>query len=105
QNIPERVVNVWKDGKRNQMYHFVITIVYRTGTKVWDPQTTWTESCGFDKKSALSSAGSICTEPGGTRTITVDGKEYSQTNSCWAYSDSYVTGTSSRGNCGSLMDN
>ncbi|HHP4000933.1 TPA: conjugal transfer protein TraN [Enterobacter hormaechei] len=105
QNIPERVVNVWKDGKRNQMYHFVITIVYRTGTKVWVPQTTWTESCGFDKKSALTSAGSICTEPGGTRTITVDGKEYSQTNSCWAYSDSYVTGTSSRGNCGSLMDN
>lgn len=105
QNIPERVVNVWKDGKRNQMYHFVITIVYRTGTKVWVPQTTWTESCGFDKKSALSSAGSICTEPGGTRTVTVDGKEYSQTNSCWAYSDSYVTGTNSRGNCGSLMDN
>ena len=81
QNIPERVVNVWKDGKRNQMYHFVITIVYRTGTKVWVPQMTWTESCGFDKKSALSSAGSICTEPGGTRTITVEGKEYSQTNS------------------------
>ncbi len=91
-NVPERVASIWETGKTNHMYHFVITIVYRTGTKVWVPQTTWTESCGFDKKSALSSAGSICTEPGGTRTITVDGKEYSQTNSCWAYSDSYVTG-------------
>ncbi|QGG11638.1 type-F conjugative transfer system mating-pair stabilization protein TraN [Enterobacter cancerogenus] len=102
---PDIIPSIWKTGKVNHMYRFVITIVYRTGTKVWVPQTTWTESCGFDKKSALSSAGSTCTEPGGTRTVTVDGKEYSQTNSCWAYSDSYVTGTSSRGNCGSLMDN
>lgn len=102
---PDIVPDIWKMGKTNHMYHFVITIVYRTGSKVWVPQTTWTESCGFDKKTALSSAGSTCTEPGGTRTVTVDGKEYSQTNSCWAYSDAYVTGTSSRGNCGSLMDN
>ncbi|EFU8472448.1 type-F conjugative transfer system mating-pair stabilization protein TraN [Salmonella enterica] len=102
---PDIIPSIWKTGKVNHMYRFVITIVYRTGTKVWVPQTTWTESCGFDKKTALSSAGSTCTEPGGTRTVTVDGKEYSQTNSCWAYSDSYVTGTSSRGNCGSLMDN
>ncbi|PNF13514.1 conjugal transfer protein TraN [Enterobacter cancerogenus] len=102
---PDIIPSIWKTGKVNHMYRFVITIVYRTGTKVWVPQTTWTESCGFDKKTALSSAGSTCTEAGGTRTVTVDGKEYSQTNSCWAYSDSYVTGTSSRGNCGSLMDN
>ncbi|ELC6355127.1 type-F conjugative transfer system mating-pair stabilization protein TraN [Enterobacter hormaechei] len=102
---PDIIPSIWKTGKVNHMYRFVITIVYRTGTKVWVPQTTWTESCGFDKKTALSSAGSTCTEPGGTRTVTVDGKEYSQTNSCWAYSDSYVTSTSSRGNCGSLMDN
>jgi conjugal transfer mating pair stabilization protein TraN len=102
---PDIIPSIWKTGKVNHMYRFVITIVYRTGTKVWVPETTWTESCGFDKKTALSSAGSTCTEPGGTRTVTVDGKEYSQTNSCWAYSDSYVTGTSSRGNCGSLMDN
>ncbi|MGX5079559.1 type-F conjugative transfer system mating-pair stabilization protein TraN [Enterobacter mori] len=102
---PDIIPSIWKTGKVNHMYRFVITIVYRTGTKLWVPQTTWTESCGFDKKTALSSAGSTCTEPGGTRTVTVDGKEYSQTNSCWAYSDSYVTGTSSRGNCGSLMDN
>jgi conjugal transfer mating pair stabilization protein TraN len=55
-NVPERVASIWETGKTNHMYHFVITIVYRTGTKVWVPQTTWTESCGFDKKSALSSA-------------------------------------------------
>ena len=102
---PDIIPSIWKTGKVNHMYRFVITIVYRTGTKVWVPQTTWTESCGFDKKTALSSAGSTCTEPGGTRTVTIDGKEYSQTNSCWAWSDEYVTGTSSRGNCGSLMDN
>ncbi|MGC8401953.1 hypothetical protein ACP3P6_22290 [Enterobacter mori] len=50
QNVPERVASIWKSGKANHMYHFVITIVYRTGTKVWVPQTTWAESCGFDKK-------------------------------------------------------
>lgn len=33
----------------------------------------------------------------------MDGKQYSQTNSCWAYTDSYVTATDSKGNCASLM--
>ncbi|HED3078468.1 type-F conjugative transfer system mating-pair stabilization protein TraN [Citrobacter amalonaticus] len=99
------VPSVWRLGKDSQMFHFVISIVLRTGSRIWVPQTTWTESCGFDKKKALSSAGSTCIDPGGTRTVIVDGKQYSQTNSCWAYSDSYVTATSSEGNCGSLMKN
>ncbi|EDV0839726.1 type-F conjugative transfer system mating-pair stabilization protein TraN [Salmonella enterica subsp. enterica serovar Havana] len=104
-NHPEGVPTIWSNGKDSHMYHFVISIVFRTGSRVWVPQTTWTESCGFDKTTALSSAGSTCTDPGGTRTVTVDGKQYSQTNSCWGYSDAYVTATSSEGNCGSLMNN
>ncbi|MDD7997499.1 type-F conjugative transfer system mating-pair stabilization protein TraN [Kosakonia radicincitans] len=102
-NNKDVVPGAWAQGKPYQIYHFVITIVFRTGTRVWVPQTTWSESCGFDKTKALSSAGSVCTDPGGTRTVTVDGKQYSQTNSCWAYTDSYVTATDSKGNCASLM--
>ncbi|SFU20716.1 conjugal transfer mating pair stabilization protein TraN [Kosakonia arachidis] len=102
-NNPQIIPQIWEMGKDSQMFHFVITIVFRTGTRVWVPQTTWSESCGFDKTKALSSAGSVCTDPGGTRTVTVDGKQYSQTNSCWAYTDSYVTVTDSKGNCASLM--
>ncbi|NUL39694.1 type-F conjugative transfer system mating-pair stabilization protein TraN [Kosakonia sacchari] len=102
-NNKEVVPAAWRQGKLYHIYHFVITIVFRTGDRVWVPQTTWSESCGFDKTKALSSAGSVCTDPGGTRTVTVDGKQYSQTNSCWAYTDSYVTATDSKGNCASLM--
>ncbi|QEM94317.1 type-F conjugative transfer system mating-pair stabilization protein TraN (plasmid) [Kosakonia radicincitans] len=102
-NNKDVIPAAWTQGRPYQIYHFVITIVFRTGTRVWVPQTTWSESCGFDKTKALSRAGSVCTDPGGTRTITVDGKQYSQTSSCWAYTDSYVTATDSKGNCASLM--
>jgi conjugal transfer mating pair stabilization protein TraN len=104
-NDPSSVPSVWKSGQKNGMYHFVITIVYRTGDRVWVPQTVWTESCGFNKATAVSKGASVCIDPGGTRTVTVDGNAYSQTNDCWGYSDEYVVGTNSSGNCGSLMSN
>lgn len=96
--------DAWNNFPRGGI-RFVITIVYRTGTRVWVPATTWTESCGFDKTTAISSAGSVCVDPGGTRTVTVDGKQYSQTSDCWGYSDSYVTPTDSKGTCEMLMGN
>lgn len=67
-------------------------------------QVVWTESCGFDKTTALSQSGSNCIDPGGERSVTTGGKTYTEHSDCWQYSDSYVTGTESKGSCGALMN-
>lgn len=53
QKVPERVASIWEMGKTNHMYHFVITIVYRTGTKVWVPQTTGLKAVVLTKNGAV----------------------------------------------------
>jgi len=65
----------------------------------------WTESCPFDKSTATSSAGSQCVDPGGNRTITQNGRDYTQYSDCWQYSDAYVVPVNSTGNCGQLINN
>lgn len=97
---------VWNTGQTgNKMWHFVLTVTVENGTMVYVPDTTWSESCGFDKSKATASTGSVCTDPGGTRTVTVDGQTYSQYQDCWQYSDSYVVPVNSTGNCSTLMAN
>ncbi|HAU5565817.1 TPA: type-F conjugative transfer system mating-pair stabilization protein TraN [Serratia fonticola] len=63
----------------------------------------WSESCGFDKSKATGTAGTVCTDPGGTRTVNQNGKDYTQSASCWQYSDAYTVPVSSTGNCSTLM--
>ncbi len=65
-------------------------------------ELVWSESCGFNKSAAKTKTGSVCTQPGGTRSITQGGKTYSQTSSCWQYSDSYIVPVTSSGNCTKL---
>lgn len=65
-------------------------------------QVVWSESCPFDKKTATAQTGSVCTDPGGTRSVTQNGQTYSQTASCWQYSDSYLVPVNSQGTCKTL---
>lgn len=65
----------------------------------------WSESCGFDKSKATGTAGTVCTDPGGSRTVNQNGKDYTQSASCWQYSDAYIVPVSSTGNCSTLMAN
>lgn len=105
QNVPYMVEDLFSSPGGSPIWHFQIVFTFRTGTQKYVPQITWSSSCGFDTATAKSSAGSICTDPGGTRTVTVDGVQYSQYSDCWGYTDSYVTGTNSTGNCASLINN
>lgn len=99
-----RIGNIWFSANLYSTYvEFTLTLTTETKTRVYVPETKWTESCGFDKSTATANIGSVCTEPGSTKTVVVDGQTYSQTSDCWAYSDSYVTATDSTGTCGSLM--
>ncbi|NNS09971.1 type-F conjugative transfer system mating-pair stabilization protein TraN [Erwinia sp. JH02] len=64
----------------------------------------WSESCGFDKSTAIAQKETTCVDPGGTRSITQDGKTYTETSDCWEYSDTYITPTTSTGTCSTLMN-
>lgn len=101
---PDAVKDVWRLGKSNHVYHFVLNLVFRKGSQKWVPEIVWSENCGFDKNTAISSTGSVCIDPGGTRTETVNGNESSIYSDCWGYSDSYLLGSDSTGTCGALMN-
>ncbi|MGG6196542.1 conjugal transfer protein TraN [Pantoea allii] len=80
-----------------------ISAVFWMGTT--SSRVVWTESCPFDKSTATSSAGSQCVDPGGNRTITQNGRDYTQYSDCWQYSDAYVVPVNSTGNCDQLINN
>ncbi|WP_157861764.1 type-F conjugative transfer system mating-pair stabilization protein TraN [Erwinia tasmaniensis] len=82
---------------------FHLDVTYQITVSDKQAATTWAETCNFDKSTATASADSVCTDPGGTRTVTSEGQTYSQTQSCWQYSDSYVVPVTSTGNCSSLI--
>jgi len=68
-------------------------------------RVVWTESCPFDKSQSTGSAGTQCVDPGGSRTITQNGRDYTQYSDCWQYSDAYVVPVNSTGNCDQLINN
>jgi len=87
--------------KGTTVFHLDVTYNVTVSDKKAD--TTWSESCSFDKSQATASTGSVCTDPGGTRTVTSDGQTFTQTQGCWQYQDSYIVPVNSTGNCAQLM--
>lgn len=73
-------------------------------TRKWNPRVEWSENCPFDKAEG-SLTGTECTEPGGDKTVTVEGKPYTVHQDCWAYRDSYLTQSESEGTCGAYIHN
>ena len=81
-----------------------LTMILNVEEKVFNPRVEWTENCPFNKaEGALT--GSQCTEPGGNRTIYVEGKPYTMYSDCWAYKDSYLTQSQSEGSCSEYIKN
>ncbi|SMG59831.1 type-F conjugative transfer system mating-pair stabilization protein TraN [Cedecea sp. NFIX57] len=72
--------------------------------KVWRPRVAWTENCPFSKtEGALT--GSVCTTPGGDRTVVVDGHPYTVHQACWGWRDTYITQSDSPGTCQAYLSN
>ncbi|ORM59404.1 conjugal transfer protein TraN [Pantoea rodasii] len=86
-------------------YVFRMTFPLAAERDTTTSQVVWSESCGFDKSKATGTAGSVCTDPGGSRTVNQNGNDYTQSASCWQYSDAYIVPVSSTGNCSTLMAN
>ncbi|WP_232471875.1 type-F conjugative transfer system mating-pair stabilization protein TraN [Aeromonas salmonicida] len=84
----------------------IITYNYKKLVKerYFEPHITWSEKCPFDKaEGALKDT--QCIEPGGNRTIYVEGKPYTMYSDCWSYKDSYLTQSQSQGSCGEFIKN
>jgi len=80
-----------------------VTVPFLVERNTTKSSVVWSESCGFDKGKALAKKETTCVDPGGSRSVTQNGKTYTESSDCWQYSDTYITATSSTGNCATLM--
>ncbi|EBC4456231.1 TPA_asm: type-F conjugative transfer system mating-pair stabilization protein TraN [Salmonella enterica subsp. enterica serovar Sendai] len=81
---------------------FTLTLVMQVKSREWVPRVEWSESCPFSKSEGAMT-GSQCVEPGGTRSVVVEGKTYSIHQDCWKWQDTYLTQTETEGTCGEYM--
>ncbi|UXK14276.1 type-F conjugative transfer system mating-pair stabilization protein TraN (plasmid) [Erwinia pyrifoliae] len=101
---PELAADTLADKLRHGEVVLTLEVNMRINTKIWEPVVIWTENCPFDKAEG-SLTGTECMEPGGDKTVTVDGKSYTVHQDCWAYRDSYLTQSESEGTCGVYIHN
>lgn len=81
-----------------------LRLVIKVKTETWQPEVTWSEACPFDKSEEVLMS-SVCTEPGGYKTVAMGGKEYQVYSECWKYKDIYVSQDADNGTCGEYMNN
>ncbi|ASQ15763.1 type-F conjugative transfer system mating-pair stabilization protein TraN [Enterobacter cloacae] len=99
-SLDNNIFNDLNSGKTR----FKLTLVMQVKSREWVPRVEWSESCPFSKSEGAMT-GSQCVEPGGTRTVVVDGKTYSIHQDCWKWQDTYLTQTETEGTCGEYMKN
>lgn len=97
-------INTMINNLRNGKEVLTLDVQMLTDTQVWVPEVVWSENCPFDKAEG-SLTGTECTEPGGDKTVTVEGKPYTVHQDCWEYRDSYLTQSESEGTCGAYIHN
>ena len=93
---------IWKSS--NMRYSFTITLRVAVPVKKWVPDVVWSENCPFDKTDQVL-INSVCTDPGGDRTFTVNGENYVLHSDCWQYTDTYVSQSADNGTCNDYMQN
>lgn len=81
-----------------------LTLTMQVPAKKWVPDVVWTEKCPFDKSEQVKT-GSVCTDPGGDRTFTINGQQYTLHSDCWQYTDTYVSQSADNGTCDTYMKN
>lgn len=81
-----------------------IDLTMRVKEKGYEPEIEWVESCPFDKTEEVL-VSSVCTEDGGTKTVTLGGVEYPVYSDCWAYKDIYLSQSGDNGTCDTYMNN
>lgn len=79
-----------------------VTLTMVVTEKKWVPAVVWSESCPFSKTEGAMT-GSVCVEPGETRTVVVDGQSYPVYQDCWKWQDTYLTQSETEGTCGEYI--
>ncbi|HHQ4545268.1 TPA: type-F conjugative transfer system mating-pair stabilization protein TraN [Aeromonas veronii] len=81
-----------------------LNMIMNVEDRKFTPRLDWIENCPFNKSEGTLTS-SQCTEPGGSRTIYVEGQPYTMNSDCWAYKDSYLTQSQSEGSCSQYIHN
>lgn len=97
-SVDNNIFNDLNSGKTR----FTLTLVMQVKSREWVPRVEWSESCPFSKSEGAMT-GSLCVEPGGNRTVVVEGKTYTIYQDCWKWQDTYLTQTETEGTCGEYM--
>ena len=64
----------------------------------------WTDSCPADMGDAVKMS-EVCSDPGGTRSVTVGGKAYSLYSDCWGYTTQWNVFEDDTNTCKAYIDN
>ncbi|WP_300002462.1 type-F conjugative transfer system mating-pair stabilization protein TraN [uncultured Cedecea sp.] len=97
-----KVIN-YPYGNNDSQSDVTVTYVIEEEVVVSKPEVVWVENCPFNKEEGTKLS-SECTIPGGTKSIIVDGKEFSFTEACWGYKDTWLLQPADEGSCSSLMN-
>lgn len=73
--------------------------------RYWVPTTSVPPACALEKEAGAVKVNTECSEPGGERTVEVNGQRYTVSASCWRFTDTYRLQDSSEGNCGEWANN
>ncbi|PIJ50035.1 hypothetical protein BL250_08880 [Erwinia sp. OLTSP20] len=66
-------------------------------------QIVWTDSCPADMGDAVKVSDS-CTDPGGNRTVTVNGKDFTLYSDCWEYTQNWIVNEDDTNTCQAYID-
>ncbi len=87
----------------NNLLQIAVTLTVVTTKSVFVPQVTTPPTCDNGKGGKLVS--SVCSIPGGDRTVVVNGVEQVVHSDCWQYLDTYLASEDTAGTCSSLISN
>lgn len=76
-----------------------------SSVQVWVPTTSTPADCPLAQEAGAVKVNTVCSEPGGERTVTVNGQTYPVWASCWRFTDTYRLQEVDVGSCGKLANN
>ena len=76
-----------------------------SSVQVWVPTTSTPADCPLAQEAGAVKVNTVCSEPGGERTVTVNGQTYPVWASCWRFTDTYRLQEAGQGSCEAYANN
>ncbi len=81
----------------------ILTLQMLVDVTVHVPDITWTDSCPADMGDAVKLS-ETCTDPGGDRTVVMDGISYTLHSDCWEYTQNWIVNEDDTNTCQAYID-